>query len=51
VDELNTQIDMFEAEMEGLAVKKGKTRPPRLTHLEESVSRHKEHVLRLEQVI
>eukprot|EP00976_Prorocentrum_cordatum_P113095 1195645-Prorocentrum_minimum.AAC.6 len=50
VDELNTQVDMFEAEMEGLVVKKGKARPPRLTHLEESVSRHKEHVLRLEQV-
>eukprot|EP00240_Pyramimonas_obovata_P016158 CAMPEP_0118922900 /NCGR_PEP_ID=MMETSP1169-20130426/1649_1 /TAXON_ID=36882 /ORGANISM="Pyramimonas obovata, Strain CCMP722" /LENGTH=288 /DNA_ID=CAMNT_0006863829 /DNA_START=83 /DNA_END=946 /DNA_ORIENTATION=+ len=51
VDELNTQVDMFEAEMEGLVVKKGKARPPRLTHLEESVSRHKEHVLRLEQIL
>eukprot|EP00854_Cymbomonas_tetramitiformis_P026325 gene26325-32285_t len=49
VDRLNEQIDEFEADMEGLTVKKGKARPPRLTHLEESVSRHKEHVARLEQ--
>jgi CCR4-NOT transcription complex subunit 3 len=49
-DEVNMQIDTFEAEMEGLPVKKGKARPPRLVHLEDSVSRHKEHILRLEQV-
>jgi hypothetical protein len=49
-DEVNMQIDTFEAEMEGLPVKKGKSRPPRLVHLEDSVSRHKEHILRLEQV-
>ena len=30
VGELESQIDNFEAEMEGLSVKKGKTRPPRL---------------------
>lgn len=51
VDELNTQIDMFEAEMEGLTVKKGKQRPPRLVHLDESVARHKEHITRLEQIL
>jgi hypothetical protein len=27
---LENQIDAFEAEMEGLSVKKGKSRPPRL---------------------
>ena len=36
--ELESQVDTFEAEIEGLTVKKGKTRPPRLvgdkiTHL------------------
>mmetsp|Transcript_27824 Transcript_27824/g.33764 ORF Transcript_27824/g.33764 Transcript_27824/m.33764 type:complete len:794 (-) Transcript_27824:364-2745(-) len=51
VEELTTQVDKFEAEMEGLTVKKGKQRPPRLTHLEESVFRHKEHVARLEQLL
>lgn len=30
VGELESQIDSFEAEIEGLSVKKGKTRPPRL---------------------
>ena len=30
VSELESQIDNFEAEMEGLSVKKGKSRPPRL---------------------
>ena len=30
VGELESQIDNFEAEIEGLSVKKGKTRPPRL---------------------
>mmetsp|Transcript_10710 Transcript_10710/g.37183 ORF Transcript_10710/g.37183 Transcript_10710/m.37183 type:complete len:738 (-) Transcript_10710:1025-3238(-) len=53
VDELNTQVDNFEAEIEGLQggkKTKGKA-PPRLTHLEESVSRHKEHTGRLEQVM
>lgn len=29
---MESQIDSFEAEMEGLTVKKGKTRPPRLVH-------------------
>ena len=51
VDELGVQVDGFEAEMESLtsAGKKGKTKPPRLVHLEESVARHKEHVIKLEQ--
>lgn len=33
VSELESQIDSFEAEIEGLTVKKGKTRPPRLVGL------------------
>ncbi|KAL3701319.1 hypothetical protein R1sor_019341 [Riccia sorocarpa] len=51
VNDLELQADAFEAEMEGLAVKKGKTRPPRLTHLEESISRHKQHILKLELLL
>ncbi|EFJ20408.1 hypothetical protein SELMODRAFT_109010 [Selaginella moellendorffii] len=51
VDELNSGIDAFETEMEGLAVKKGKTRPPRLIHLEESTARHKSHVMKLELIL
>lgn len=30
---MESQIDNFEAEIEGLSVKKGKTRPPRLVGL------------------
>ncbi|KAK9671701.1 hypothetical protein RND81_12G048600 [Saponaria officinalis] len=51
VGELTSQIDSFEAEMEGLSVKKGKTRPPRLTHLEASIARHKAHVMKLELIL
>lgn len=51
VDELESQVNFFEAEMEGLSVKKGKSRPPRLTHLEESISRHKAHIMKLEQIL
>ncbi|KAG6507346.1 hypothetical protein ZIOFF_032688 [Zingiber officinale] len=51
VGDLETQIDHFEAEMEGLSVKKGKTRPPRLTHLETSITRHKAHVMKLELIL
>ncbi|KAL9232979.1 hypothetical protein vseg_008028 [Gypsophila vaccaria] len=51
VGELTSQIDSFEAEMEGLSVKKGKTRPPRLTHLEASITRHKAHVMKLELIL
>lgn len=51
VDEITTQLDGFEAEMEALTTgKKTKTKPPRLVHLEESAARHKDHVLKLEQV-
>lgn len=79
VGELESQIDNFEAELEGLTVKKGKTRPPRLvkrikrlpfgwgivicdywsflvflfcqTHLEQSISRHKSHIKKLELLL
>ncbi|KAL3623819.1 hypothetical protein CASFOL_032635 [Castilleja foliolosa] len=51
VSELESQIDSFEAEMEGLSVKKGKTRPPRLTHLETSIVRHKAHIMKLELLL
>ncbi|KAF3561102.1 hypothetical protein DY000_02018658, partial [Brassica cretica] len=51
VSELESQIDSFEAELEGLSVKKGKTRPPRLTHLETSISRHKDHIIKLELIL
>ncbi|RVW46992.1 CCR4-NOT transcription complex subunit 3 [Vitis vinifera] len=51
VGELESQIDNFEAEIEGLSVKKGKTRPPRLTHLETSIARHKAHIMKLELIL
>ncbi|KAM7269054.1 hypothetical protein ACFE04_024551 [Oxalis oulophora] len=51
VGELESQIDNFEAELEGLTVKKGKTRPPRLTHLETSIVRHKAHIMKLELIL
>ncbi|CAL9751390.1 unnamed protein product [Musa acuminata subsp. burmannicoides] len=51
VGDLESQIDNFEAEVEGLSVKKGKTRPPRLTHLETSIARHKAHILKLELIL
>ncbi|XP_022745693.1 general negative regulator of transcription subunit 3-like isoform X2 [Durio zibethinus] len=51
VGELESQIDSFEAEIEGLSVKKGKTRPPRLTHLETSITRHKAHIMKLELIL
>ncbi|XP_058105837.1 uncharacterized protein LOC131249218 isoform X3 [Magnolia sinica] len=51
VGELESQIDNFEAEVEGLSVKKGKTRPPRLTHLEASIVRHKAHIVKLELIL
>ncbi|KAL8498331.1 hypothetical protein ACS0TY_021596 [Phlomoides rotata] len=51
VSELENQIDSFEAEIEGLSVKKGKMRPPRLTHLEASISRHKAHIMKLELIL
>ncbi|XP_012092685.1 CCR4-NOT transcription complex subunit 3 isoform X3 [Jatropha curcas] len=51
VGELESQIDSFEAEIEGLTVKKGKSRPPRLTHLEASIVRHKAHIMKLELIL
>ncbi|PKI77330.1 hypothetical protein CRG98_002275, partial [Punica granatum] len=51
VSELETQIDVFEAEIEGLSVKKGKTKPPRLAHLETSITRHKAHIMKLELIL
>ncbi|WRX24717.1 CCR4-Not complex component [Theobroma cacao] len=51
VGELESQIDNFEAELEGLTVKKGKTRPPRLIHLESSITRHKAHIMKLELIL
>ena len=46
------QVDEFESEVEGLAsTKRGKKPPPRLAHFEESIARHKQHVLRLEQML
>ncbi|XP_034693422.1 general negative regulator of transcription subunit 3 isoform X3 [Vitis riparia] len=51
VGELECQVDNFEAEIEGLSVKKGKTRPPRLTHLETSIARHKAHIMKLELIL
>ncbi|XP_019187897.1 PREDICTED: general negative regulator of transcription subunit 3 isoform X1 [Ipomoea nil] len=51
VSELENQIDSFEAELEGLTVKKGKAKPPRLTHLETSITRHKAHIMKLELIL
>eukprot|EP00897_Mesotaenium_endlicherianum_P002755 jgi/Mesen1/2507/ME000016S01858 len=51
VGELESQIDSFEAEMEGLQVRKGKQRPPRLGHLEDSIQRHKAHITKLEMLL
>ncbi|KAK1264316.1 hypothetical protein QJS04_geneDACA009457 [Acorus gramineus] len=51
VGDMESQIDNFEAEVEGLTVKKGKTRPPRLVHLETSIVRHKAHILKLELIL
>mmetsp|Transcript_20310 Transcript_20310/g.48366 ORF Transcript_20310/g.48366 Transcript_20310/m.48366 type:complete len:659 (-) Transcript_20310:149-2125(-) len=51
VETLSTQIDQFEYEMDGLTLGKKNKPPPRLTHLEESIRRHKEHIRRLEQML
>jgi CCR4-NOT transcription complex subunit 3 len=51
---LNTEIESFEAELEDMGTAKAKknAKPnPRVTHLDESISRHKQHVLRLEQLL
>ena len=54
VDHLNTQIEEFEAEVEDIGSSSGKKKgkpPPRITHLEESIVRHKQHITRLEQML
>ncbi|XP_020251428.1 general negative regulator of transcription subunit 3-like isoform X1 [Asparagus officinalis] len=51
VGDLESQIDNFEAELEGISGKKGKTRNPQLTRLEASIGRHKAHVLKLELIL
>lgn len=51
VGDLESQIDNFEAEVEGLSIKKGKQRPPRLVHLEKSITRHKAHIKKLESIL
>ncbi|XP_035823621.1 general negative regulator of transcription subunit 3 isoform X24 [Zea mays] len=51
VSDLESQIDNFEAEIEGLSIKKGKQRPPRLVHLETSITRHKAHIKKLESIL
>lgn len=54
VDHLNTQIEEFEAEVEDIGSSSGKKKgkaPPRVTHLEESIVRHKQHITRLEQML
>ncbi|CAN6371445.1 unnamed protein product, partial [Urochloa humidicola] len=51
VSDLEHQIDMFEAELEELSIKKGKLRPPCLIHLETSIARHKAHIKKLESIL
>ncbi|WVZ59964.1 hypothetical protein U9M48_010044 [Paspalum notatum var. saurae] len=51
VSDLESQIDNFEAEVEGLSIRKGKQRPPRLVHLEKSITRHKAHIKKLESIL
>ncbi len=54
VDQMNTQIEEFEAEVEDLGSSGGKKKgkvPPRVAHLEESIARHRQHIARLEQML
>ena len=46
-------MDEFESEVEGLANtgKRKSKAPPKLAHFEESIVRHRQHVLRLEQML
>jgi len=46
-------VDEFESEVEGLAnsTKRKSKPPPRLARFEESIMRHRQHVLRLEQML
>ena len=44
-------METLDAEIEGMANAKKKAKPqPKLLHLEEATSRHKQHITRLEQV-
>lgn len=47
------QIDQFESEVESLQTtgKRKAKPPPKLAHFEESLCRHRQHVLRLEQML
>ncbi|EFJ47006.1 hypothetical protein VOLCADRAFT_92540 [Volvox carteri f. nagariensis] len=53
VDQLTEKVESMEAEMEELqvTVKKRQKPPVRLTSLEETVGRHKDHIDRLEKVL
>ncbi|KAG0481287.1 hypothetical protein HPP92_012145 [Vanilla planifolia] len=51
VADLDNEIDSFEAEVEGLSVKKGKSKRSRLAHLETSIARHKAHIMKLELIL
>ncbi|GLI70979.1 hypothetical protein VaNZ11_016083 [Volvox africanus] len=53
VDQLTEKVETMEAEMEELqvTVKKRQKPPARLTSLEETVGRHKDHIDRLEKVL
>lgn len=51
VSELESQIDSFEAEVEGFQLKKGKAHSPHLVHLEDSITRHKLHLIKLELIL
>ena len=55
VEALEGQIEEFEAEAESAATgaggKKGKKPAPRVVHMEESISRHRQHITRLEQLL
>lgn len=48
----SVQIEEFEAEAEAAATaKKGKKPAPRVVHMEESITRHRQHIMRLEQLL
>eukprot|EP00887_Chlorella_sp_A99_P005658 scaffold1.g5658.t1 len=47
-------LEEFDAELEGMAgqkTKKGGKAPPRVAHLDESCTRHRQHIMRLEQML
>ncbi|KAK9865326.1 hypothetical protein WJX84_011589 [Apatococcus fuscideae] len=52
VEDLHVRVESLDAEIEGMANPKKKAKPlPKLLHLEEATSRHKQHIVRLEQVL